>query len=144
MNKRELLMYLFFLVLWIPGYGQDLSNKPTSNSFEPVQITIQDNVERVIYDYTQSSALGLNKMQAPVGWTEPIIKAQFELRGIVLEGVLGLEFIEGVQQIEAGLGFVIPKDTKVRIFNAGEEELILIEVLRPAYDQSLVKSYNHF
>ena len=144
MNKKILPTYLFFLVLWMPSYGQELPHRPTSNSFEPVEITVQDNVERVIYDYTQSSDLGLNKMQAPVGWTEPIIKAQFELRGIVLEGVLGLEFIEGVQQIEAGLGFVIPKDTKVRIFNAGTVELILIEVLRPAYDQSLVKSYNHF
>lgn len=133
-----------YLLLSFTLLACSVEQEANNNSFQPKLITIQDNVERVIYDYTQSSALGLNKMQAPVGWTEPIIKAQFELRGIVLEGVLGLEFIEGVQQIEAGLGFVIPKDTKVRIFNAGEEELILIEVLRPAYDQSLVKSYNHF
>ena len=133
-----------YLLLSFTLLACSVEQEANNNSFQPKLITIQDNVERVIYDYTQSSDLGLNKMQAPVGWTEPIIKAQFELRGIVLEGVLGLEFIEGVQQIEAGLGFVIPKDTKVRIFNAGEEELILIEVLRPAYDQSLVKSYNHF
>jgi len=133
-----------YLLLSFTLLACSVEQEANNNSIQPKLITIQDNVERVIYDYTQSSDLGLNKMQAPVGWTEPIIKAQFELRGIVLEGVLGLEFIEGVQQIEAGLGFVIPKDTKVRIFNAGEEELILIEVLRPAYDQSLVKSYDHF
>ena len=133
-----------YLLLSFTLLACSVEQEANNNSFQPILITIQDNVERVIYDYTQSSDLGLNKMQAPVGWTEPIIKAQFELQGIVLEGVLGLEFIEGVQQIEAGLGFVIPKDTKVRIFNAGEEELILIEVLRPAYDQSLVKSYDHF
>ena len=133
-----------YLLLSFTLLACSVEQEANNNSFQPKLITIQDNVERVIYDYTQSSDLGLNKMQAPVGWTEPIIKAQFELRGIVLEGVLGLEFIEGVQQIEAGLGFVIPKDTKVRIFNAGEVELILIEVLKPAYDQSLVKSYDHF
>jgi len=141
MVKHTILTYL---LLSFTLLSCSVEQEANNNSFQPILITIQDNVERVIYDYTQSSDLGLNKMQAPVGWTEPIIKAQFELRGIVLEGVLGLEFIEGVQQIEAGLGFVIPKDTKVRIFNAGEEELILIEVLRPAYDQSLVKSYDHF
>ena len=133
-----------YLLLSFTLLACSVEQEANNNSFQPKLITIQDNVERVIYDYTQSSDLGLNKMQAPVGWTEHIIKAQFELRGIVLEGVLGLEFIEGVQQIEAGLGFVIPKDTKVRIFNAGEEELILIEVLRPAYDQSLMESYDHF
>jgi hypothetical protein len=141
MVKHTILTYL---LLSFTLLSCSVEQEANNNSFQPILITVQDNVERVIYDYTQSSDLGLNKMQAPVGWTEPIIKAQFELRGIVLEGVLGLEFIEGVQQIEAGLGFVIPKDTKVRIFNAGEEELILIEVLRPAYDQSLVKSYDHF
>ena len=141
MVKHTILTYL---LLSFTLLSCSVEQEANNNSFQPILITIQDNVERVIYDYTQSSDLGLNKMQAPVGWTEPIIKAQFELQGIVLEGVLGLEFIEGVQQIEAGLGFVIPKDTKVRIFNAGEEELILIEVLRPAYDQSLVKSYDHF
>ena len=42
------------------------------------KLLIQDNVERVIYDYTQSDEMGLIKMHAPFGWTEPIIKAQFE------------------------------------------------------------------
>ena len=98
-----------YLLLSFTLLACSVEQEANNNSFQPKLITIQDNVERVIYDYTQSSDLGLNKMQAPVGWTEPIIKAQFELRGIVLEGVLGLEFIEGVQQIEAGLGFVIPR-----------------------------------
>ena len=102
------------------------------------------NVERVIYDYTQSDDIGLIKMHAPLGWTEPIIKARFEIRGIVLNGILGLQYDNSEQKIISGDGFVIPKNTRVRIFNAGESELILIEVLRPAYKKELVQEFKNF
>ena len=108
------------------------------------KLLIQDNVERVIYDYTQSDEMGLIKMHAPFGWTEPIIKAQFEIRGIVLKGMLGLQYDDSEQKIISGDGFVIPKNTRVRIFNAGQEELILIEVLRPAYKKELVQEFKNF
>jgi len=108
------------------------------------KLLIQDNVERVIYDYTQSDEMGLIKMHAPFGWTEPIIKAQFEIRGIVLKGMLGLQYDNSEQKIISGDGFVIPKNTRVRIFNAGQEELILIEVLRPAYKKELVQEFKNF
>ena len=105
---------------------------------------IQDNVERVIYDYTQSDEMGLIKMHAPFGWTEPIIKAQFEIREIVLKGMLGLQYDDSEQKIISGDGFVIPKNTRVRIFNAGVGELILIEALRPAYKKELVQEFKNF
>ena len=108
------------------------------------KLLIQDNVERVIYDYTQSDEMGLIKMHAPFGWTEPIIKAQFEIRGIVLKGMLGLQYDDSEQKIISGDGFVIPKNTRVRIYNAGQEELILIEVLRPAYNKDLVQEFKNF
>ena len=108
------------------------------------KLLIQDNVERVIYDYTQSDEMGLIKMHAPFGWTEPIIKAQFEIRGIVLKGILGLQYEEGKQNIVNGNGFVIPKNTVVRIFNAGEGELVLIEVLSPSYKKELVQEFKNF
>ena len=141
-------MKRLFMFLWVfipyTLFAQDSIDTTIANNIVANKIVIQDNVERVIYDYTQSNELGLNKMVAPEGWTEPIIKAQFEIRGIVLKGVLGLEFEEAKQDITAGDGFFIPKDTFVRIYNAGEGELILIEVLRPAYDPSLVKEYKGF
>ena len=141
-------MKRLFMFLWVfipyTLLAQDSIDTTIANNIVANKIVIQDNVERVIYDYTQSNELGLNKMIAPEGWTEPIIKAQFEIRGIVLKGVLGLEFKDAKQGIIAGDGFFIPKDTFVRIYNAGEGELILIEVLRPAYDPSLVKEYKGF
>ncbi len=119
-----------------------------SHSFKstvlPKTLLIQDNIERTIYDYTQSDELGLIKMQAPFGWTEPILEAQFEIRGIVLKGLLGLEYGFGEEHIMSGNGFVIPKNTRVRIFNAGQEELILIEVLRPAYKKELIEQFKNF
>ena len=99
---------------------------------------------RTIYDYTQSDDMGLIKMHAPFGWTEPIIEAQFEIRGIVLKGLLGLEYENSEEHIVSGNGFVIPNNTRVRIFNAGQEELILIEVLRPAYKKELVQQFKSF
>ena len=115
-----------------------------SSSYEPKKIIIQDNVERYLYDYTQTDALGFNKMHAPVNWTEPIIEASFEIRGIVLNGTLGLEFKEGVKKIPSSKGFLIPNNTRVRIFNAGLEELVLIEVLRPGYQKELVTFFEDF
>ena len=88
--------------------------------------------------------MGLIKMHAPFGWTEPIIEAKFEIRGIVLEGLLGLEYQGSEDHIVSGNGFVIPKNTRVRIFNAGEEELILVEILRPAYKKELVQEFKNF
>jgi mannose-6-phosphate isomerase-like protein (cupin superfamily) len=44
----------------------------------------------------------------------------------------------------SGDGFVIPKNTRVRIFNPGVGELILIEVLRPAYKKELVQEFKNF
>ena len=115
-----------------------------SRSFEPKKIIIQDNVERYLFDYTQTDELGFNKMHAPINWTEPIIEASFEIRGIVLSGTLGLEFKEGIELIDMDRGFKIPKGKRVRIFNGGNTELILIEIIQPAYDLKRVKHFNSF
>ena len=114
------------------------------HSISPKKIILKDNLERHLFDYSISDDIGINKMHAPVGWTEPIIKAQFEIRGIVLSGQLGLEFKEGVEKISSSNGFLIPMNTKVRIFNAGVKELILIEVLRPGYKIELVEKLSNF
>ena len=136
---------LFYLLLFIPfTLFSQIKNEVEKSTIIPERLLIQDNIERVIYDYTQSDEMGLIKMHAPFGWTEPIIEAQFEIKGIVLRGLLGLEYESREEHIVIGNGFVIPKNTRVRIFNAGEEELILIEVLRPAYKKELVQEYKNF
>jgi hypothetical protein len=135
---------LRYLLLFISFTSFSQSNDETGKStIIPKTLLIQDNIQRVIYDYTQSGELGLIKMHAPFGWEEPIIEAQFEIRGIVLEGLLGLEYENSEEHIVSGNGFVIPKNKRVRIFNAGEEELILIEVLRPAYKKELVQQFKN-
>tara|TARA_B100001063_G_scaffold190884_1_gene181810 strand:- start:1008 stop:1430 length:423 start_codon:yes stop_codon:yes gene_type:complete len=136
--------HLRYLLLLISVTSFSQSNDETGKStIIPKTLLIQDNIQRVIYDYTQSGELGLIKMHAPFGWEEPIIVAQFEIRGIVLEGLLGLEYENSEEHIVSGNGFVIPKNKRVRIFNAGEEELILIEVLRPAYKKELVQQFKN-
>ena len=136
------ILYVFLISsLSIPAQNHE---KLVESTIVAKELRIQDNVERVLYDYTQSNEMGLIKMHAPLGWSEPIIKAKFEIRGIVLKGLLGLEYENGEQHIRSSDGFVIPKNTLVRIFNAGEEELILIEVLKPAYKKEFVKEYRRF
>jgi hypothetical protein len=139
MNK----IIYFFILTSLSLYSQS-ENEIEKSTIVAKKILIQDNVERVIFDYTQSDEMGLIEMHAPFGWTEPIIKAQFEIRGIVLKGVLGLQYDNNTQKIISGNGFIIPKNTLVRIFNAGEVELVLIEVLRPAYKKELVQEFKSF
>ena len=139
MNK----IIYFFILTSLSLYSQS-ENEIEKSTIVAKKILIQDNVERVIFDYTQSDEMGLIEMHAPFGWTEPIIKAQFEIRGIVLKGVLGLQYDNNTQTIISGNGFIIPKNTLVRIFNAGVGELILIEVLRPAYKKELVQEFKNF
>ena len=110
----------------------------------PKELKIQDNLERTILDYSTSEELGMNQMLAPVGWTEPIVSLGFELRGVVIAGVLGLEFKEEMVKFNTNEGFVIPNDTKVRIYNAGNVPLHLVEILRPGYQESLVTEYKDF
>tara|TARA_B110000977_G_scaffold196012_1_gene275554 strand:- start:363 stop:794 length:432 start_codon:yes stop_codon:yes gene_type:complete len=136
---------LLYLLIFISYTAYSQGEKGIkANNIVPKKLLIQDNVERVIYDYTESDEIGLIKMHAPYGWSEPIIKAQFEIRGIVLKGILGLQYEEGKQNIVNGNGFVIPKNTVVRIFNAGEGELVLIEVLSPSYKKELVQVFKNF
>ena len=146
MNKILLILLIIFMGCSLNQKGNNTSEKANYNDYviTPKKIIINDNVERHLFDYSISDEIGLNKMHAPVGWTEPIIKAKFEIRGIVLSGVLGLEFEEGVKKIPSSNGFLIPNNTKVRIFNAGSEELVLIEVLRPGYQKELVRFFEGF
>ena len=50
----------------------------------------------------------------------------------------------GTKTMTKGQGFFIPKNTLVRIFNAGQDELVLVEVLRPAYKKELVQELSDF
>jgi|TARA_B110000902_G_scaffold58182_1_gene68175 hypothetical protein len=136
------LLYILLFISFI-SFSQS-KNETVKSTVIAKTLLIQDNIERTIYDYTQSDDMGLIKMHAPFGWTEPIIEAQFEIRGIVLKGLLGLEYENSEEHIVSGNGFVIPNNTRVRIFNAGQEELILIEVLRPAYKKELVQQFKSF
>lgn len=110
----------------------------------PRILKIQDNLERTILDYSVDDDLGMNQMLAPVGWTEPIVALGYELRGIVISGVLGLEFHNETVVFQVDQSFVIPSDTKVRIHNAGNRPLHLVEVLRPGHKDSLVTVFDRF
>ena len=47
-------------------------------------------------------------------------------------------------QISRNEGFVIPKNKRVRIFNGGDKELRIIEILRPAFKDNLVQKFTSF
>ena len=97
------IIFLFFLSCEANQKTDNTSNPKkkailVDHSISPKKIILKDNLERHLFDYSISDDIGLNKMHAPIGWSEPIIKAQFEIRGIVLSGQLGLEFKEGIKK----------------------------------------------
>ncbi|MDB2380935.1 hypothetical protein N9338_02975 [Luminiphilus sp.] len=110
----------------------------------PEVLKIQDNVERTMLDYSPSDELGIYKMVAPIDWTEPVRSIAFDIRGIIISGTLGLEFENETLTFEANDGFFIPRNTKVRIHNAGAEPLHMVEVFTPNYKPSLVIDFEAF
>ena len=110
----------------------------------PEILKIQDNVERTMLDYSPSDELGIYKMVAPIDWTEPVRSIAFDIRGIIISGILGLEFENETLTFEANDGFFIPRNTKVRIHNAGAEPLHMVEVFTPNYKPSLVIDFEAF
>ena len=110
----------------------------------PEVLKIQDNVERTMLDYSPSDELGIYKMVAPIDWTEPVRSIAFDIRGIIISGTLGLEFENETLTFEADDGFFIPRNTKVRIHNAGAEPLHMVEVFTPNYKPSLVIDFEAF
>ena len=110
----------------------------------PEVLKIQDNVERTMLDYSPSAELGIYKMVAPIDWTEPVRSIGFDIQGIIISGTLGLEFENETLTFEANDGFFIPRNTKVRIHNAGAEPLHMVEVFTPNYKPSLVIDFEAF
>ena len=134
-----------YLLLILSGCIQ---SQPTERvdeiRIEPVVIKIKDNIERTLFDYTTTDELGLIQVFAPEGWTEPIVSLAFETSGVVIDGKLGLEFETDTQYFTKNEGFQIPKNTKVRIFNAGDSTLHMVEILRPAYNPQRVQQFESF
>ena len=110
----------------------------------PEVLKIQDNIERTMLDYSPSDELGIYKMVAPIDWTEPVRSIAFDIRGIIISGTLGLEFENETLTFERNDGFFIPRNTKVRIHNAGAEPLHMVEVFTPNYKPSLVIDFEAF
>ena len=110
----------------------------------PEVLKIQDNIERTMLDYSPSDELGIYKMVSPIDWTEPVRSIAFDIRGIIISGTLGLEFENETLTFEANDGFFIPRNTKVRIHNAGAEPLHMVEVFTPNYKPSLVIDFEAF
>ena len=110
----------------------------------PEVLKIQDNVARTMLNYSPNDELGIVKMVAPIGWTEPVRSIGFDIRGIIISGTLGLEFENETLKFDANDGFFIPRNTKVRIHNAGDGELHMVEVFTPNYKPNLVTDFEGF
>lgn len=144
--KTRLYLLLFNTILLAGPVFAQFSNSNPIDSLKiiPKIIKLNDNVDRTIIDYSNNEEIGINQVIAPKHWTENIIRLQFEIRGIVLEGKLGLEYKNGTFFYSKDEGFIVPKNTKVRIFNAGDSTLHLIEVLRPGYKPEFTAVFSEF
>lgn len=133
---------IFLLLVMI--FSNITSQENQNLKIVPKNITIKDNVDRQILDYTTSSDIGMIEMIAPKDWTEPIVTLNYETRGIVIQGKLGLQFKNKTLYFSKNEGFFIPKNKRVRIFNGGNQELRIIEIMRPAFQENLVQRFTSF
>lgn len=140
MMKKHVVTFLLSSI----GLTTMISQENYDYKIVPKIITIKDNVNRQILDYTTSDDIGMIEMIAPKDWTEPIVELNFETRGIVINGTLGLQFKNKTIYFSRNEGFVIPKNKRVRIFNGGDKELRIIEILRPAFKDNLVQKFTSF
>ena len=98
----RLLSLICFLLVCLTGcvVGSDIGGDDEAISLAssaekrvvPEVLKIQDNVERAMLNYSPNDELGIVKMVAPIGWTEPVRSIGFDIRGIIISGTLGLEF----------------------------------------------------
>jgi len=137
--KILLCFYLAFM-----GTSSLCSQNTSSYKIVPKVLIIEDNVERQLFDFTQTDDLGIIEMIAPKDWTEPIVELNYVTRGFVIEGCLGLQFKDTTTIIKKDEGFIIPKNKRVRIFNAGAGQLKIVEILEPAYKEDFVKFFDSF
>jgi len=137
--KTLLCFYLAFM-----GTSSLCSQNTSSYKIVPKVLIIEDNVERQLFDFTQTDDLGIIEMIAPKDWTEPIVELNYVTRSFVIEGCLGLQFKDTTTIIKKDEGFIIPKNKRVRIFNAGDGQLKVVEILQPAYKEDFVKFFDSF
>ncbi len=140
MMKKHVVTFLLSSI----GLTTMISQENYDYKIVPKIITIKDNVNRQILDYTKSKDIGMIEMIAPKDWTEPILGLNFETTGIVINGKLGLQFKNETLYFSKNEGFVIPKNKRVRIFNGGDKELRIIEIMRPAFQENLVQRFTSF
>ena len=91
------------------GTSSLCSQNTSSYKIVPKVLIIEDNVERQLFDFTQTDDLGIIEMIAPKDWTEPIVELNYVTRGFVIEGCLGLQFKDTTTIIKKDEGFIIPK-----------------------------------
>lgn len=113
----------------------ELIAKPTSIPV-PGGKVIEEYVGRV---NSGESAVSVARMTAPGGWTEPFQTPEFDEFTIVLRGVVRVEHLDGVMDVEAGQAVVTRAGERVRYSTLDATGAEYIAICLPAFAPELAR-----
>lgn len=104
----------------------------------PIRVEGAGNKPKLIDEYigrknSNTSGVSVAHMRSPGGWLEPGQTPEFDEFTIVLKGLIRVEYIGGVIDVEAGQGVIAHKGQWVRYSTPKEEGAEYIAVCLPAF-----------
>jgi quercetin dioxygenase-like cupin family protein len=109
----------------------------------PTQITAEGTKPKLINEHvgrvnSDTEEVSLAKMSAPPGWREPGQTPEFREITLVLEGILTVEYSQGVFEVTAGQTVVCEPGEWVRYSTPESSGAEYVSVCLPAFSPELV------
>ena len=110
---------------------------------QPTRIEPAGNKPKQIDEYigrvnSQTPQTSVARMRSPSGWLEPGQTPEFDEFTIVLKGILRVEYLQGILDVEAGQAVITHKGEWVRYSTPGAEGAEYIAVCVPAFSPHTV------
>jgi mannose-6-phosphate isomerase-like protein (cupin superfamily) len=105
---------------------------------KPARVAAAGTKPKLIDEYigrvnSETQGLSVAHMRSPGGWVEPGQTPDFEEYTVVLNGVLRVEYKEGVLDVAAGQAVIAPRGEWVRYSTPEPEGAEYIAVCSPAF-----------
>ncbi len=109
----------------------------------PTRIQAAGNKPKLIDEFvgrvnSGTQQVSIAHMRSPSGWQEPGQTPEFDEYTVVLRGILRVETIDGVLEVNAGQAVITPRGEWVRYSTPGSDGAEYIAVCIPAFSPETV------